>query len=301
MKGLSALSRLSCASDIRVDSAQLVRKINKSHRNSVLKWLFESLEILRVEDSVFFSTVVLADRYCAQTSLSRRLEGADLQLVILASLCCCLKIVESSVDLSVKAFLEHVSGGHVDSKDIFQTEAKILRAINFDAFVPSYSEYITVFFNMLCQRPVSTDFPLEQELPSSLMPEWARKQKDMALFLLYLTSLDTDRLHSRSPGRLAASCILTSVWIVRTFDRSSLACAGPDVPSIAKNLIATGWIESNADVHRMIEDTTLFWEGCVSKQSEATQSLVRIFSTPQRSGVSQLSPPVSARTSVGGG
>jgi hypothetical protein len=301
MKALAPLGKLSSASDVGVDSSQLGRKINKSHRNSVLKWLFESLDLLRVEDSVFFGTVSLSDRYCARTGLSRRLEGADLQLVILASLCCCLKIVESSVDLSVKAFLEHVSGGHVESKDIFQTEAKILRAIDFDAFVPAHSEYVTTFFNMLCRKPLPADAPLEEESARPAIPEWARKQRDMAMFLLYLLSLDVDRLHAMSAPKLAASCILTGVWIVKTFDKSAASNDGPDVQDIAKNLIACSWIETSADIHRMIEDTTLFWEGCVNKQSEATQSLVRIFASPQRSCVSSLLPPVSARTMAGGG
>ena len=143
---LSVLSNLWDTELDSVNPSSLSLSINKAHRNSVLKWLFESLQLLKVEDRVFFASVMLADRYCSRAPLRRRLEGSELQLIILSSLCCSLKCVESSLDLSVKAFLEHVSGGHVDPKDIFASESRILQALDFNAFSPSPSVYLESFY-----------------------------------------------------------------------------------------------------------------------------------------------------------
>jgi hypothetical protein len=300
MERLRTLSKLAKLSDVGVDSQVLSQKINRTHRNSVLKWLFESLDLLKVEDSVFFATVSLSDRYCSHASLSRRLEGADLQLVILASLCCCLKVIDSSVDLSVKAFLEHVSGGHVDAKEIFKAEARILKVINFDAFLPSMPEYISGFYDILFSDMKCSEGPLEQPVRRHILPASMVQRRDMATFLLYLFSLDIDRLHSSHQTALVSNCILASSWII-----DGEGCGEPmdvtvSVDSVARKLEEIGWIDARMNVAAAIDETVSFWEACLRKPSEASQSIFRIFSSPSRSRVSTLAP-VASRMIVGGG
>lgn len=289
MDRLRILSSLSSATSESVDAGQLLRKINKGHRNSVLKWLFESLDLLKVEDSVFFATVLLSDRYCCKLAHSRRLEGADLQLVILASLCCSLKVVDSSVDLSVKAFIEHVSGGHVDAKDIFMTEARILRLLNFDAFVPSLSEFVTSFYEMLLENKSTTSSPLEQEVRRMQLPAIIRRKREMSIFLLYLTVLDVERFHSMDLPTLVSSCILSGAWIVSSSrNRASTEEIAREVSPIADGLIHGGWLSEQEDFLGIIQETVAFWEVTMSKPSEAVTSLKRIFGSNDRCEVATI-------------
>ena len=301
MERLRILSNLASASSGILDSHELSRKINRTHRNSVLKWLFESLDLLRVEDSVFFATVLLADRYCCRVDLNRKLEGADLQLVILASLCCSLKVVDTSVDLSVKAFLEHVSGGHVDPKDIFQTEARLLKALEFDAFIPSLSDFVTSFYEALCDDCSCTKSPLEQELAKIQLPYEVMKQQEMAKFLLYLTVLDVERLHSMTLPRLVAGCILSGAWIVNTsmnYTRSPEAAF--QVSTIADCLVDAGWLCESDDCLSIIHETTAFWEDMVGKPTDAVDSLKRLFGSKEKLEVSKLKL-LTTRVLSGGG
>ena len=283
MNRLTILSNLQADTCETVDPTELCRKINKTHRNSVLKWLFESLDLLRVEDSVFFCTVLLADRYCFLSNVRRKFEGADLQLVILASLCCSLKIVESSIDLSVKAFLEHVSGGHVEAKDIFQAEARVLQSLNFNAFSPPLSIYLDSFYDMLSDESPPLG-PLEQEIRRSSLPDWVKQQKQFALLLLYLSVLDIDWLHSHPTSQLICRCILTS---------SDMMDNGLDgskrLGEIVDRLVEVNWLDSSSDVSRMISETGDFYSRLVAKPSEAVESILKIFSLRERSHASKAS------------
>jgi hypothetical protein len=294
MNRLTILSNLHADTGFAVDPGELCRKINKTHRNSVLKWLFESLDLLRVEDSVFFCAVLLADRYCYQSSVRRKFEGADLQLVILASLCSSLKIVESSIDLSVRAFLEHVSGGHVEAKDIFQAEARVLQSLNFNAFSPPLSIYLDSFYDMLLEESPPQG-PLEQEIRRTSMPEWAKQQKQFALLLLYLSVLDIDWLHSHPPSELISRCILTSSDM-----RNNGLDGSKRLEEIALRLVEVNWLDPSSDILCIISETGEFYRRLVSKPSEAVESILKIFGSRERAQASKASNH-AARLVVSGG
>lgn len=297
MISLSILSNLWEKSLDSVDSIALNARINTTHRESVLKWLFESLDLLHVPDGVFFASVVLADRYSSKVESRRRLEGSELQLVILSSLCCCLKTVDASIDLSVKAFLEHVSGGHVDAKDIFQTEAKLLQALEFNAFTPCLSVYVDSFYNALCLDRADAG-PLEQRTDTRPLPEWAQKQRYLTLFLLYLCVFDIERLHSQSPAELTATCILTSAYICSNQDRTP--SEAPEWERIVENLVSAGWVQGTSDLATQISDLIVFWQEAVDKSTDAVESCIKLFDCKERFHVSRISPG-GTRFTVSGG
>ena len=283
MENLCILSNLWDPTLDAVPTNGLSASINRSHRNSVLKWLFESLDLLKVEDRVFFATIMLADRYCSRLPGRRRLEGSELQLVILSSLCCCLKVVESSLDLSVKAFLEHVSGGHVDPKDIFATESKIIQSLDFNTFTPPLSVYLESFYFALTQPAVHAG-PLEQPVKPSPLPTWAVKQYNLALYLLYLVVFDTDMLHSHRPAEVAAGCILTSAFTLID-ERGEF-----EFEVVIDGLIRAGWIDQSVDIAAVISEMTRYWRKTVAEQSDLVDSIKSLFDNKDKFFVSRIVP-----------
>lgn len=292
METLTILSRLWDPNHDKVVCSDLSGNINTAHRSSVLKWLFESLDLLRIEDRVFFATVMLADRYCALVAPRRKFEGSELQLIILSALCCSLKVVESSLDLSVKAFLEHVSGGHVEPKDIFATESKILQALDFNTFTPSLSVYLESFYFVL-MNPVKSVGPLEQDAGISTLPSWASKQYYLSLYLLYLVVFEVDLLHSRKPCEVVSACILASA--ITCFDDRR------DIDKLVDALFQAGWISETCDISELVSEISTLWMRATNQKSEIVQSIVHLFDTKEKHFVSRLYPKHSYSVHVSGG
>ena len=295
---MDSLRILSNLWDLQIDGVDvhaLGSNVNSSHRNAVLKWLFESLELLKVGDRVFFATVLLADRFCVTFQPRRLLEGSELQLVILSALCCSLKVVDSSLELTVKAFLEHVSGGHVDPRDIFATEAKILQALDFTTFHPSLSTFIESFYYAITLPPSleGKAHPLEQPYPPHELPGWALKHQQLAVFLLFLSVFDFKHLHTRRPSELVSACIITSGLALT----SETDPAAPNLDEISTLLFRCKWIDQATDVALLVAELTTFWKGCLEEPSEATRSVFSLFDTPERLHVSRMNPKHYSRRS----
>ena len=291
MDSLCIFSKLYDQEIDSIDIGSFHSNVNLSHRSAVLKWLFESLELLKVGDKVFFGTVLLADKFCSICQTKRILEGSELQLVILAALCCTLKAVDSSIELSVKAFLEHVSGGHVDPRDIFATEAKILQSTDFNAFTPALSVYIESFYYAFT-LPSETGKanPLEQRYPSNDVPEWALKQQQLALFLLFISVFNMQRLHSRRASELVSACIITSaLTLVNVAD-----AAGPSLDDVVSALVRCGWINKASDVAILVAEVTSFWKQSLVEPSDAIRSVIAAFDSPERRRVSRINPKQTA-------
>jgi len=276
-----------------VNAEVLSDRINSQHRSAVLKWLFESLSLLNIEDRVFFSTVSIADRYCAQ--LSHRsitnntpVEGSELQLIILSALCCSLKAVESSLDLSVKSFLEHVSGGHVLPRDIFATESTILLALDFNVFSPSLSVYLESFYFTLSRSSTEmTSGPLEQPASPRPLPNWALQQYNLALFLLYLIVFDIGTLHAARASLVVSACILTSAFTLCDEKLSAL-----EFQTIVDALIEAEWIEVNRhNVTVIVRHMVRFWKRMSSDNGEVFRSVSALFDSDEKLRVNRIAPP----------
>ena len=277
-----------------VDVRSLTDFINTEHRSAVLKWLFESLELLKIEERVFFSTVVLADRYCAKagsvpTESKPRIEGTDLQLIILSSLCCSLKSCESSLDMSVKGFLEHISGGHVNPRDIFVMETKLLTCLDFQVFGPSYSVYLESFFYVLSRTSIeSQSSPLEQPQTLRPLPEWAARHLSLSLFLLYLAAFHVETLHAVRPPLLVSACILTAA-----FTLSDQRIESIEFQTILEALVEAEWLDTQThDVAFIVRHMARFWKRAPAEIGEPVyKSICNLFDTDKRFHVSKISPP----------
>ena len=283
MDNLSILSNLWDDEIDSVDCDTLRKSLNRVHRSAVLKWLFESLELLHIEDRVFFTTAMLADRFCAHAvSNNRPLEGSELQLVILASLCCSLKTVECTLDLPIREFLEHVSGGHVEPRTIFQKETEILQALNWNVITQSLCVFIDSFYYALTFN--STTSPtLEQACVQSPMPQWALKQSNLARFLLFLSVFDTDWLHSRKPSVLAAACILTSAYTLLEHEHNI------SMDNVGTILIHSKWIEKDDDLDFLVAETIHYWHRSLS--NDAIAGILALYQTSEKNNVAQIRPP----------
>ena len=283
MDKLHILSNLWDANLDSVDVATLSRRLNESHRGSVLKWLVESLDLLKIDDRVFFATAILADQFAVSRPISSpALEASELQLVILASLCCSLKTVDCLLDASIRDFLDHVSGGHVEPKTIFEKEALILETLNWNVITQSPSVYIESFYYaLLCDKEVES-LVLEQATKSSALPEWAEKQFFFSQFLLYLSVFQINWFHNQKPSVLVSACILTSMYVIPDYeDRYTLSQIG----SLLRNC---GWITNN-DIYDLIHSTIANWEKALSDPS--ISSILTLFSTPKKMHVSHIRPP----------
>lgn len=271
-----------------VDLQSLSRTINLEHRNAVLKWLMESLDLLKIEDRMYFSTLTLADRYCSRVRgrWELRYEGPELQLVLLASLCCSLKTTESSLTLSVKSFLEHVSGGHVSCRDIFAAETRLLQLLDFNVFTPSVVLYLEGYYYQVGKTEPGG--PLEQNDASQLPPQWIREQYNIALFLLYLSSLHIHIIHGyRHPSVLASACILTAAFNLQ------LADVQHELPQAIASLSNMGLIDREKDdVERLVRDMSDLWRTSVESapQDPGVAAVFNLFGSDKRMNTSKISP-----------
>lgn len=288
------LGTLDGSSNAVLDTKSLISTINTEHRKSVLKWLFESLELLKIEERVFFASLVLADRYCAsvnlrQTSVPRRIEGSDLQLIILSALCCSLKSCESSLDMSVKGFIEHISGGHVNLSDIFNMETNILSGLDFNVFNPSYPVYLESFFYVLSRTPIDSALsPLEQPCVARTFPEWAAKKYYLSLFLLYLAAFHVETMYAVKPPLLISACVLTASFTLGDQTIESL-----EFQTIQEALVEAQWLDPEIhDVAFIVRHMSRFWKcAAVDIGEEVFSSICRLFDTDNRYHVSRISPP----------
>ena len=292
MESLRILKRSHGQYGEAVDIQTITAHVNTEHRAAVLKWLFESLELLKIEERVFFASVLIADRFCArstQLSATRRIDGSDIQLIILSALCCSLKSCESSLDMSVKGFLEHISGGHVNPKDIFVMETKILSCLDFHVFSPSYSVYLESFFYVLSRTSIETlSSPLEQSQSQRPLPEWAAKKYYLSLFLLYLVAFHVETLHAVQPPLLVSACILTAAYTLSDQRIDSI-----EFQTILEALVEAEWLDPQThDVAFIVRHMTRFWKRAPFDIGEATyKSICNLFDTDQRYHVSKISPP----------
>ena len=305
MESLRSLSNSCGSGKATCDPKTIMSNINTEHRRSVLKWLFESLDLLKIEERVFFASVVVADRYCVsgylrQPDASRRIEGSDLQLIILSALCCSLKSSESSLDMSVKGFIEHISGGHVNVKDIFNMETNILRGLDFDVFNPSYPVYLESFFYVLSRTPIDTEFsPLEQSSVSRPFPGWAAKKYFLSLFLLYLAAFHVETLYAVNPPLLISACVLTATFTLGDQRLDSL-----EFQTILEALVEAQWLDTEThDVAFIIKHMSRFWQRAAGEIGEdAFKSICRLFDTDDRHHVSRVPPPrIGSDTVTSGG
>ncbi len=278
----------------RVDVKCLARTINTDHRNAVLRWLMESLDVLKIEDRVYFSTLSLADRYCSRVTgrWDLRYEGSELQLVILASLCCALKTTECSLDLSIKAFLEHVSGGHVSCKDIFGAETRLLQLLDFNVFGPSVVVYLESYFFQLMndsKGEEKSSCPIEQApVDKSLLPPWTQQQYYISLFLLYLFSLDVTLFYVfRHPSVLVSACILTAAFNMQ------LADVQHELPHAIAKLSNLGFVDPRRDnLEALVRDVSILWAAKleVADEDPSIASVMKLFDTKERMYASKIVP-----------
>lgn len=283
----------------RVDVKCLMRTINTDHRNAVLRWLMESLDLLKIEDRVYFSTLLLADKYCAKITgrWDVRYEGSELQLVLLSSLCCALKTTECSLELSIKSFLEHVSGGHVTCKDIFTAETRLLQILDFDVFAPSVAVFLEAYFFDLVKEHLKIEglasqgppCPMEQKpVDKSTLPPWTQQQYYISLFLLYLFSLDVGLFHSfRHPSVLVSACILTAAF------NFQLAEVQHEFPATIAKLTKLGFIDPRRDnIDALVRETNNLWVAKLelAEEDSSIAGVKKLFDSEKRMYASKIIP-----------
>ena len=202
--------------------------------------------------------------------------------------------------MSVKAFMDHISGGHVQSRDIFSMETRILNEVDFDVFRPSYPVFLESFFYILSRTPIEmVACPLEQPPSPRTLPTWAAQQYQLSLFLLSLTAFHVDTFHAVRPPLLISACIMTAAYTLCDQKLDSL-----EFQTILDALCEAGWFDNNShDVGFIVRHMSRFWKRAPMEiGEEAYKSVFRIFDTDQRYHVSRLNPAnYSSETVTSGG
>jgi hypothetical protein len=191
--------------------------------------------------------------------------------------------------MSVKGFLEHISGGHVDPKDIFAMETRILTSLDFHVFSPSYSVYLESFFYVLSRTSAeSLSSPLEQSHSRRSLPEWAARNHSLSLFLLCLVAFHVETLHAVRPPLLASACILTAAFTLSDQRIDSI-----EFQTILEALVEAEWLDTQVhDVGFIVKHMSRFWKRASLDIGEAAyKSVFNLFDTDQRFHVSRISPP----------
>lgn len=190
------------------DVAVLNARLRSADRESVLGWLVQACDVMRFHDSVFFSTVLLLDRYCA-------LQGEPMQMermrkVLMAVICTVLKACAVKDDpcfsTPMRDLLLHLCRQQVPFKEILAMEYQVLRALNYDVSAPSPLDFLEALAVPLAAGPA------EQAMDRCPL-------RRLAGFLLQLSLFDA-RLSYRYPHLvLAAAALYLALCALRAAPR----------------------------------------------------------------------------------
>lgn len=181
-------------------------------------------------------------------------------------------------------------------KDIFAAETRLLHLLDFNVFAPSIVVYLETYFFDLAKQ----ECPIEQApVDRSTLPPWKQQQYFLALFLMYLLSLDVSVIHSfRHPSVLVSACVLTAAFNLQLPD------VQVEFPDTIAKLTNLGFVDPRKDdLEQLVRDTSILWAAKLDIYEEdvSVASVVKLFDCEKRMYASKIVPRPMRHAGASGG
>jgi len=249
----------------------LATRLQANQRESILEWLVQACEIMRLQDGVLFSTVLMLDRYCSVAEEPLPMER--MQKVLMAVICTVLKTctVSDEVPMPLQELLLHLCRRQVNFQEILAMEHKVLQTLQFSGLsAPTPLDFLDAF----CTCLLAYGEPIESSAPRSI-----------ANFVVQL-SLFNANMHYRYPHSILAaagvSVALSSLQVPPVVHHTLLhdvMAICPEIPDTPACVAAAA-----AELHGL-------WLEFASTQGNKVPCLLRKFAGSRLSQNMILQPP----------
>lgn len=254
-------------------SEDLVARLGNNQRESILEWLVQACDIMRLNDGVLYSTVLTLDRYCAAAREPLPMER--MQKVLMAVICTVLKTctVSDEVCMPLRDLLLHLCRRQVNFEEILAMEHRVLQTLQFSGLsAPTPLDFLDAF----CTPLLGCGETIESNVPRCL-----------ANFLIQL-SLFNAGLHYRQPhavlaaaGVYVALCGLRVPHVVHQALLHDVAAVCPEIPDVATRVAACA-----SELHGL-------WLEFVAMQGSRVPCLLRKFNGSRLHTAVILGPPAT--------
>jgi hypothetical protein len=175
--------------------------LGSTQRESIIEWLVQACDIMRLQDGVLYSTVLMLDRYCACAREPLPMER--MHKVLMAVICTVLKTctVSDDVCMPLRDLLLHLCRRQVCLEEILSMEHRVLQTLQFAGLsAPTPLDFLDAYCAPLLAAGETTE---------ACMP------RCLANFLVQLSFFDA-ALHYRHPHAiLAAGCVYVALCGLR--------------------------------------------------------------------------------------
>jgi len=177
--------------------------IQEHDRASILNWLVQTCEIMRFHETVLYTSILTLDRYSALSSSAMPME--TIQRVLMAVMCTALKTCAAQDHfcgaMPVRELLGHLFRQQAQLAEIFATERKVLRALDFAVTAPSVLDFLDVLSAPLTAPPMAGGRPMVE----------AAVYRNLANFLLQLSLFNVTVHYGHAHVILAASAVYVAL------------------------------------------------------------------------------------------
>mmetsp|Transcript_3590 Transcript_3590/g.5800 ORF Transcript_3590/g.5800 Transcript_3590/m.5800 type:complete len:552 (-) Transcript_3590:197-1852(-) len=252
----------------------LLARLGNGQREPILDWLVQACDIMRLPDSIVYSTVLTLDRYCAACREPVAMES--MQKVLMAVICTVLKTcaVADEVCMPLRELLLHLCRGQVRFEEILVMEHRVLQTLHFKGlFAPTALEFLEAF-----------KMPLVHLFGDAVDAACAF---DLANFLMQLSFFNAALHYGYAHSVLAASALYVALC--------HLQCS----PVVVQNLLinAVGICSDISDVPGCVltcgTQLHALWLDFVTVQGSRVPCLIRKFSGTRLHMTVLLSPPAA--------
>jgi hypothetical protein len=255
------------------NAEDLLTNLGGNQRESILEWLVQACDIMRLPDAVLYSTVLLLDRYC--TVAHEPLPMERMQKVLMAVICTVLKTcaIADEVTMPLRELLLHLCRGQVVFEEILVMEHRVLQTLQFTGITsPTVLDFLEALGTPLhiCSDSAESALPIR-----------------LAKFLIEL-SLFHASVHYRRPHLILAAA---SLYVALCSCRSPPAA----ISALLQDVEAICWEKSDVPAAVVTCATELhsLWHDFAALQGHRVQCLLRKFSGSRLQAAVLLHPPAA--------
>jgi hypothetical protein len=255
------------------NAEDLLTNLGGNQRESILEWLVQACDIMRLPDAVLYSTVLLLDRYC--TVAHEPLPMERMQKVLMAVICTVLKTcaIADEVTMPLRELLLHLCRRQVVFEEILVMEHRVLQQLQFSGIT----------------APTVLDFLEALGSPLQVYGESAESSSPLRLakFLVELSLFHASVHYRRPHAILAAASLYVSLCSYR--------CSPVAIPALLQDVEAVCWEMSDVPAVVVTCATELhsLWQEFATLQGQRVQCLLHKFSASRLQAAVLLSPPAA--------
>jgi len=250
----------------------VVARLGSSQRESIIEWLIQAWNIMRLQDGLLYSTVLMLDRYCAATAEPLPMER--MHKVLMAVICTVLKTCTVSDDISMplRDLLLHLCRRQVCLEEILTMEHKVLQTLQYSGLsAPTPLDFLDAF----CTPFLATGETTENSMLRCL-----------ANFLIQLLLFDSALYYRQPHAVLAAAATYVAFCGLQTMPSVTVDALFNDIAAVCLDLpdAATRVTVCAVEVHGV-------WLDFAASQGARVPCLMHKFSGSRLRSAVILGPP----------